>query len=82
MYYVTGIQHTKTGDIVMPVLGYETRDAAKRKVNEEWNYAYDTANFIGVTIIVFDNAGIVDNELSCNYVKVVPVQQPTQPAGE
>ena len=23
MYYLTGIQHTKSGDIVIPTLGYE-----------------------------------------------------------
>ena len=62
-YYLTGIQHTKTGDVAMETQGYETLDAAKRDYNNEWNYTYDSAERLGLDTIIFDNAGkIVVND--------------------
>ena len=67
MYYLTGIQHTKTGDAVIQPLGYETLDAAKHKFNEEWNYTYDSSDRLGLDTIIFDSAGQI--VLNDHYVK-------------
>lgn len=69
MYYFTGIQHTKTGDVAIPVLGYETVDAYKQKYHHEMDYAMSNADFLGLTILVFDNTGSI--VLSDNWVKEV-----------
>jgi len=83
MYYVTGLQHTKSqGKIVMGTTEYPDHDAAKNKCNSEWNYAYASDDFIGLVLVVYDDTGRKDEELSCNYVKVGPVEQNAQPAGE
>lgn len=81
MYYVTGLQHTKSnGKVIMGTTECADHDAAEYKVNEEWNYAYASEDFIGLVLVVYDDAGRMDNELSCNYVKPVPVEQNAQPA--
>jgi len=88
MYYVTGLQHTKSnGMVIMPINEYATRDAAEYFCNEQWNYAYASEDFIGLVLVVFDDTGSKIDELSCNYVKSVPVEQNAQqtvaePAGE
>ena len=70
MYYFTGIQHTKTGDVAIPVLGYETPDAYKQKYHHEMDYAMSNEDFLGLTILVFDNTGAI--VLSDNWVKSNP----------
>lgn len=59
MYYFTGIQHTKSEDIVIPVLGYENEKDYKAKFYQEMNYAYSNSDFIGITILVFDSHGTI-----------------------
>ena len=69
MYYFTGIQHTKSGDVAIPVLGYDTADAYKQKYHHEMDYAMSNEDFLGLTILVFDNTGSI--VLSDNWVKEV-----------
>lgn len=76
MYYVTGLQHTKSnGKIIMSTTEYTDHDAAEYFCNEQWNYAYASEDFIGLVLVVFDDTGRKDEALSCNYVKSVPVHQ-------
>ena len=51
MFYLTGIQHTKSGDIAIPVLGYETVDGYLAKYHHEMDYAMSNADFLGLTIL-------------------------------
>ena len=67
MYYFTGVQHTKDGDVAIPVLGYETVDGYRQKYHHEMDYAMSNENFLGLSIIVFDGNGSV--VLSDNWVK-------------
>ena len=69
MYYYTGIQHTKSGDVAIPVLGFETKDAAMDKWHKERSYAFDNADFLGLTTIIFDNTGAI--ALNDNWVREV-----------
>ncbi len=57
MFYLTGIQHTKTGDIAIPNLAFDTADGYKARYHQEMSYAMASSDFDGLTIIVFDNAG-------------------------
>lgn len=66
-YILTGVQHTKTGDVAMQTQGYETLDAAKHDFNNEWNYTYDNPDRLGLDTIIFDNAGTI--VLNDHYVK-------------
>lgn len=70
MYYFTGIQHTKSGDIAIPVAGYETVDSYKQAYHHEMDYAMSNEDFLGLTILVFDNTGVI--VLSDNWVKSNP----------
>lgn len=67
MYYFTGIQHTKSGDIAIPVLGYNTVDGYKQKYHHEMDHAMSNDDFLGLTILVFDNTGSI--VLSDNWVR-------------
>ena len=67
MYYFTGVQHTKDGDVAIPVLGFETVDGYKQKYHHEMDYAMSNEDFLGLSIIVFDGSGSV--VLSDNWVK-------------
>lgn len=69
MYYLTGIQHTTGGDIAIPTLGYETKDGYLAKYHQEMAYAMQMDTFLGLTIIVFDNAGNI--VLHDNWVKEI-----------
>lgn len=75
MYYLTGIQHTTSGDTVIATAGYETKDDYLKKYHEEMSYAMNNSDFIGLTILVFDNAGSI--VLSDNWVKEV-AEEPTE----
>ena len=57
MYNFTGVQHTKSGDVTIPVLGYDTRDGYKQKYHHEMDYAMSNDDFLGLSILVFDNNG-------------------------
>lgn len=76
MFYFTGIQHTTSGDTVMPVLGYETRDGYVRKYLQEKSYAMDNSDFIGLTVLVFDNTGAI--VFSENWVREIPMASPNE----
>lgn len=71
MFYFTGVQHTKSGDVAIPVLGYETVTAYKQKYHHEMDYAMSNDDFLGLTILVFDNTGAI--VLSDNWVREAPV---------
>ena len=66
MYYLTGVQHTTGGDIAIPVAGYSV-DGYKKKYHEEMAYAMNNAEFLGLSIIVFNGSGSV--VLSDNWVR-------------
>lgn len=72
MFYFTGIQHTKTGDVAIPVVGYATRDAYKAAYHHEMDYAMSNQDFLGLTILVFDNGGAI--VLSDNWVREAQAQ--------
>ena len=57
MYNFTGVQHTKNGDVTIPVLGYDTRDGYLQKYHHEMDYAMSNDDFLGLSILVFDNNG-------------------------
>lgn len=77
MFFLTGVQHTKSGDTVIPVAGYETRDGYLKKYHEEMAYALNNSDFIGLDILVFDiSANVILRE---SWVKEVTV---VEPAGE
>lgn len=57
MFYLTGIQHTKTGDVVIPTLGYEHEDEYLQKWHHEMDYAMSNDEFLGLNIIVFNESG-------------------------
>jgi len=59
-YLLTGVQHTKDGDAIMPVHRYETADAWKEKYHREAQYAINNADFNGLGIKVFDEATLQD----------------------
>lgn len=59
-YLLTGVQHTKDGDITMPVKGYATKDEYLEKYHREMDYAISNKEFIGLGIKVFDQATLQD----------------------
>lgn len=67
MFYFTGIQHTKSGDIAIPVLGYDTRDGYLAKYHTEMSYAMTNEDFLGLSILVFGNSG--DIVIQDNWVR-------------
>lgn len=69
MLYFTGIQHTKSGDIVIPTLGYENYDDCKQKCSHEMDYAISNKDFLGLTILVFDGNGNKNDDLSDNWIR-------------
>lgn len=77
MFYLTGIQHTKSGDIAIPVLGYETVDGYLAKYHHEMDYAMSNADFLGLTILVFDNTGSI--VLHDNWVREITPAEPEEP---
>ena len=70
MFYFTGIQHTKSGDIAIPVLSYDTVDGYKQKYHHEMDYAMSNIDFLGLTVLVFDSTGAI--VLSDNWVREIP----------
>lgn len=73
MFNLTGVQHLKSGDVVIPVLGYEKKDQYLAKFHTEMAYAMNNQDFNGLTIIVFDNSGsIVLHENWVREVEIVP----------
>lgn len=59
-YLLTGVQHTKDGDITMPVKGYATKDEYLEKYHREMDYAISNKEFIGLGIKVFDQMTLQD----------------------
>ena len=59
-YLLTGVQHLKTGDVVMPVHSYESNDDWKEKYHREMQYAINNADFLGLGIKVFDQVTLQD----------------------
>lgn len=72
MFYFTGIQHKKTEDIAISAVGYATRDGYKAAYHHEMDYAMSNQDFLGLTILVFDNSGAI--VLSDNWVREVQEQ--------
>lgn len=67
-YLLTGVQHLKTGDVVMPVNSYNTEDEWKEKWHREMQYAMTNADFLGLGIKVFSDTTLQDI-LVDNWVK-------------
>lgn len=67
-YLLTGVQHLKTGDVVMPVNSYNTEDEWKEKWHREMQYAMTNADFLGLGIKVFNDTTLQDI-LVDNWVK-------------
>lgn len=75
MYYLTGVQHTKSGDVAIPVLGFEKEDGYLQKYHHEMDYAMSVDSFLGLYIIVFDGSGNI--VLKDNWIKAIePAPQP------
>ena len=67
-YLLTGVQHLKTGDVVMPVSSYNTEDEWKEKWHREMQYAMTNADFLGLGIKVFNDATLQDIMVD-NWIK-------------
>lgn len=67
-YLLTGIQHLKTGDVVMPINSYNTEDEWKEKWHKEMQYAMTNDDFLGLGIKVFNDATLQD-VLVDNWIK-------------
>lgn len=79
MFYLTGIQHTKTGDIAFPTETHENKDSYIQKWHHEMDYAMSNEDFLGLTIIVFDNAGkIVLNDNWGRTIETEPEETPSE----
>ena len=74
-FILTGVQHTKTGDVVIPSFEYETVDDYKAKYHHEMDYAMNNENFTGLGIKVFDKDGLFD-VLCDNWTRIVPDPEP------
>ena len=59
MYHFTGIQHTKTGEVTIPTLDFDTLETALNKFHEEWVYTYASEDRMGLDTIIFDDQGKV-----------------------
>ena len=67
-YLLTGVQHLKTGDVVMPISSCNTEDEWKEKWHREMQYAMTNADFLGLGIKVFNDTTLQDI-LVDNWVK-------------
>lgn len=79
-YLLTGVQHTKNGDITMPIKGYATRDEYLEKYHREMDYAISNKEFIGLGIKVFDQATLQD--VLIDIWTREPVPEPTEESEE
>ena len=59
-YLLTGVQHLKSGDAIMPVHSYESVDEWKEKYHREMQYAINNGDFLGLGIKVFNDATLQD----------------------
>ena len=59
-YLLTGVQHLKSGDAIMPVHSYESVDEWKEKYHREMQYAINKGDFLGLGIKVFNDATLQD----------------------
>lgn len=59
-YVFTGVQHLKSGDVVIPALGFETKDAYLQKYHHEMDYAMNNEDFLGLGIKVYDTVSVQD----------------------
>ena len=80
-YILTGVQHTKTGDVVMPSTEHASKNAYMQVYHHEMDYAMSNDDFIGLGIKVFDK-GTLAEVLNDNWVRAegeepVPVE-PTE----
>ena len=69
-YVLTGVQHLKSGDVVIPALGFETKDAYLQRYHHEMDYAMSNEDFLGLGIKVYDTASVQD-VLIDNWVREV-----------
>lgn len=67
-YLLTGVQHLKTGDVIMPILSCSTEDEWKEKWHKEMQYAMTNDDFLGLGIKVFNDATLQDIMVD-NWVK-------------
>ena len=56
-YNFTGVQHLKTGDVTILINAYEEKNECLAKYHHEMEYALTNDNFLGLTIIIFNNRG-------------------------
>ena len=78
-FVLTGVQHLKSGDVVIPALGYERKDDYMQKYHHEMDYAYSNPDFLGLGILVFDK-GTLKIVLMDNWVREIetPIEQEEQ----
>ncbi len=57
IYNFTGVQHLKTGDVAIPIIAFEDEEACQARYHHEMEYALLNKDFIGLTIIIFNNRG-------------------------
>lgn len=78
-FVLTGVQHLKSGDVVIPALGYERKDDYMQKYHHEMDYAYSNPDFLGLGILVFDK-GTLKIVLMDNWVREIetPTEQEVQ----
>lgn len=72
-YVLTGVQHTKSGDVIIPSLEFATEDAYKAQYHQEMAYAMASEDFLGLGIKVFDK-GTMQDVLVDNWVKSVETE--------
>lgn len=69
MFYFTGVQHLKSGDIAIPLVEYNTRDEYLARYHQEMAHATASKDFIGCMILVYDGNGNI--LLKDNWVKEI-----------
>lgn len=84
-FVLTGVQHLKSGDVVIPALGYERKDDYMQKYHHEMDYAYSNPDFLGLGILVFDK-GTLQVVLSDNWIREIEAEtisaEPDEPEVE
>ena len=69
MYILLMVQHTKSGDVIAPALGFDTTDAWKAKYHQEMAYAMANDDFLGLSVLVTD--GSLHTVFADNWVREV-----------
>ncbi len=79
-YILTGVQHTKSGDVVIPSAEYESKNAYRQVYHHEMDYAMSNNDFIGLGIKVYEKASLRE-VLNDNWVRAEG-EAPVAPSNE